>query len=203
MELDWESTSANLDLYLWGAGSLAGLNAINENTLVYSYANYAQKPTDPVGSTFENVFVPANVAEVEPDTKAFGVSIVYRSGTVDPLAFTLHHVDYINGAWEPLAGVEEYDGTYALDNINSFPTVLTFPAVVQTFEIVGGEIANVTALDLPDTGSRVSSSTANAKPRIITHNTGKKKLYLPVASSTVTSAKTLKRTPRLSELRRR
>ena len=110
----------------------------------------AYRSTDPQ----EYIFLPYVL-----DYTAYGLSYVYYDGTMDPLAFTVTFIDFVNGTSEPAAQQQTFNQTYTKANLNKWTSeTLNSTIVVQTFQKSGSAFATPTQIDLPPAGSRVNSS---------------------------------------------
>ncbi|HEX5171273.1 MAG TPA: Calx-beta domain-containing protein [Cyclobacteriaceae bacterium] len=88
-----------------------------------------------------------------PDAN-YGFSYVYYEGTADPLNFTATFVN-LGGTVNGSASDLQFDGTYALANINPWDQDTgTLPHVAQTVTKSGTDYTNLTDIDVPATGSR-------------------------------------------------
>ena len=88
---------------------------------------------------------------------AYGLSYVYYDGTYDPLEFTATFIDYTNGAVEPEAQRESFDGVYTIANKNKWTDANT-TIVVQTFQKTGDSFTSPSSpIVIPSSGSRMAS----------------------------------------------
>ena len=146
--LVWDNahTDVDMDMFLWFGATIDNLDrlaafSITEGTTVRQ----------------EALIIPTAVSEQLPET-AFGLSLIYYSGTADPMNFEVHFADYANGVPEAEADREVYSASYTLANINAWDTQgAPDPIVVQTFRIVNGEFVDITEITVPASGSRVRS----------------------------------------------
>lgn len=97
---------------------------------------------------------------------AYGLSYIYYDGTFDPLNFTSTFIDVVNGAVEAASLRQSFTGKYTLVNINKWTDPKT-TAVVQTFEKVGTEFKNISAIKVPATGSKIATPSASSLPSLI------------------------------------
>jgi hypothetical protein len=181
IELYWDNTNANLDLFLWGNTSLANLATITGSTPLLGLSRWAQVSGDPVDEAFEAVFLPTILGELEPTIDAFAVSVLYHNGTVSPLDFEVLHFDFADGVVEDVEDMDVNAGTYTLANLNDFPQAgssasWVYPKNVQTFERVGGQYTVPTAINEPVSGSRVGQG---SKYPIKFHNPDRMHLVSP------------------------
>lgn len=133
----------DMDLFLWDLGDedqpLLGLSA-------------SEGPTPQL----ELLFVPSIV-----ETLSLGASYVYYSGTEEPMNFEVHFADYVDGTVEDVADRDIFPATYTLANLNPWADEGSpEPAIAQTFEVVNGEVTNVSdPIVVPASGSRVQTMT--------------------------------------------
>jgi hypothetical protein len=163
VELYWGDSKANLNLFMWDETSVANFTTVDINDL-WGFSTWAQADGDPQDELFEAVFLPTIMGELTPTRDAFGVSVLYKTGTVS-LDFELLHFDFADGAVEDEAGWTSHIGTYTTANLNNFPTASnTFPKVIQTFERVSGQYTEPTGITEPVAGSRVDNSSSSKYP---------------------------------------
>jgi hypothetical protein len=116
-----------------------------------------------------------------PDAE-YGFSYVYYEGTNDDLAFTSTFVNFagsINGAFEDA----EFTGNYKLVNLNPWDQETgTDPHITQTMTKAGYNYT-VSALDVPETGSRkrISGSFNGLDKLKLRNSTGVKKIKISKA----------------------
>jgi hypothetical protein len=150
-------------LFIWDETALANFTTVDINDL-WGFSTWAQADGDPVDELFEAVFLPTIMGELSPTRDAFGVSVLYKTGTVS-LDFEVLHFDFVNGQVEDEEGRTSHIGTYTTANLNNFPTAsTTFPKVIQTFERVGGQYTEPTGITEPVAGSRVDNSGGSKYP---------------------------------------
>jgi hypothetical protein len=159
VELYWDDpATADLNLFMWAGTSLANLTTINENTAFFGFSTWPQEAGD---DPFESVFLPTAMGEIAPTLDAFAISVLYRTGTANPLNFELLHFDFVDGVVEDEAGWDSNLGTYTDANLNNFPQQtgpLVWPKNVQTFERIDGQYTVPSAINEPVSGSRVDQS---------------------------------------------
>lgn len=143
---DDEYADVDMDMFLWFGETIATLGPNPVATSI----NAAVDPQ------YELVFVPAII-----ENAAFGLSYIYYSGTVDPMNFESHFIDFIDGDFAN--DFDAYPGTYTLANINAWDEDgAPAPAVVQTFRKVAGEFVDITDIEEPASGSRKATVTLPA-----------------------------------------
>lgn len=162
VELDWTngaSTAADMDLFLWVTVP------DNEGNPVQVPFASAVNPSDegPETRIIPNAFSNGLLTELGETTLEYGASYVYWGGTQTPLQFTVTLGNLVAGV---PSEIDTYNGTYTLANINEWDnqTTGTDPIIVQTFEYTGGNLANISDITIPTTGSRVRS--AEIKPML-------------------------------------
>jgi len=90
---------------------------------------------------------------------AYGLSYVYYDGNLDPLAFKVTFVDFVNGEFEAEATRESFEATYTAINKNKWTSAtINTTIVVQTFLKTGGAFTSPSVITVPGTGSRISTS---------------------------------------------
>lgn len=145
--LFWEGTGVDMDLFMW-----IGENHDQYFGLVSS--NFAG--TNPP----EAVFIPDGITD-----GAFGLSLVYYSGNVEPLEIEVRFRDFKNGQMEPQADWDVYTATYTLANRNPYDQTGNEPQVVQTFKKVNGEFVDISDIQVPSSGSRQRQPKLPALPQ--------------------------------------
>ena len=138
-DVDNASTTVDMDLFLW-IGDL-GAAVADLELISLSAADGTEAP--------EVVFIPATIKEVK-----YGLSYTYYAGTVTPMAFESHFINFASGA---LGTREIYEGTYTLANINAWDALADIVHIEQTFEVdAAGAYVNVSTISTPASGSRVA-----------------------------------------------
>ena len=142
--LKWNYPSADsvdLDLFFWAPNSSGDLGLTDLNSVQVGF----------VGP--EGFFLPTSLL----DDGQYGLSCTYYEGKADPMNFTVDFIEIVNG---DDAATTTKSGTYSLDNINPWDdeTNGTAPLLVQTFQKVGSDFTNFSAIETPPSGSRVIAS---------------------------------------------
>ena len=138
-EADVDNT-IDMDLFLW-AGDL-GAAVADLELISLSASDDTEGP--------EVVFIPAVIKEVK-----IGVTYTYYAGTVTPMVFKSHFINFANGT---IGTREIYEGSYTLANLNPWDALADIVHIEQTFEInAAGEYINISTISTPASGSRVAS----------------------------------------------
>lgn len=167
VELDWTNgtgMTADMDMFLWVT---VPDNEGNPVQVRFASAVNAS-PEGPEVRIIPNAFSNGLLAELGQTTLKYGASYVYWGGTQTPLEFS---VTFGNLVAEVPSPIDTYNGTYTLANINEWDDQPTEDnpdgkgtdlIIVQTFEYTAGNLANISDITEPPTGSRVR--TAEIKP---------------------------------------
>jgi hypothetical protein len=137
---DPANTDVDMDLFLWDTGpnpdQLLGLSVTTES------------------QSIEALIIPSII-----DAGSFGASYTYWGGTKEPMEFEVQFADFADGALEVEANREIYKESYNLVNVNPWNEAGgSDPTIAQTFEIVGGNIVNISdPITVNATGSRVAT----------------------------------------------
>lgn len=140
----WDETytDVDMDMFLWWGEDE---NSFEANPLAMS----ANADTE---NTYEIIFIPKVLIDEVVDA-TFGLSLVYYSGTADPLEFKTRFLDFENGDFVGTA--QDFDGSYTLANINEWDQASgTDPQIEQTFVLAGGEFTTISPITTPASGSR-------------------------------------------------
>jgi hypothetical protein len=116
-------------------------------------------------ANYEFVFIPktyvGELFDLGYVNTIYGLSYTYYDGTLDKLDFTATFIEVINGEPEGEAGHETFEQSYTKANLNKW-TAPTYPTIIaQTFVNNNGTFSAISAISLPDAGSRVISASAN------------------------------------------
>ncbi len=147
-----EGTDADMDLFVWFSVEEAQPQWI---PFIFSIV---PGTTPPEIGIIPNTFI-AQVVEGGFDKIDFGISAVYYSGTVNPLAFETGLIDIIEGVTEPEGQREYTEASYGLNNINPWDdeTAGTDPIIIQTFSYTSGAYTAASGITVPDEGSRIGT----------------------------------------------
>ena len=161
IELGWGTTAADLNLYLFGATSVANVSNPDQRYILGGSA-FKQESTDDPGDAFEQVFLPFSFVGLRDQNNQtininyFGISVNYRAGSVDPLAFTTYYGEFVDGDFDESTFVE-YDATYTAENVNDPVAGGDEPPAVQLFGRNGDKYSAPTDIVVPGSGSRMRS----------------------------------------------
>jgi hypothetical protein len=147
--LDWEGNNADMDLFVWFK--------VGQNWLGPLIAGITPTKTPPEGGIIPKVFL-QDLANAGYNSVEFGGSYVYYEGTENPLDFTVHLIDFANGAPEPAEARDIREASYTLANINPWDQESgTDIQVVQTWTYSNGSYGSVSNITVPESGSRMAS----------------------------------------------
>jgi hypothetical protein len=134
--------TANMDMFLWVDDDLDGIYDLYDGSI----GNNAQ----------EAVLIPGGLGFTK-----YGISAVYKTGDSDNLQFSTLFFNFggtVNGTSGPVA----FDGTYTLANLNDWESETgQLPQIVQTFDKNNLNYTNVSAIEIPDAGSRMRTYPLN------------------------------------------
>lgn len=141
-----EYADVDMDMFLWVGETVDNLTGVLATAI-----------TPRTTPRQELIFIPT-IISADITEAAFGLSLIYYSGTAEPMNFEVHFIDYAGGVAEGEADRNIYAASYTLDNINAWDSeTAPDPVVVQTFRIVNGEYVDITEITVPASGSRMKS----------------------------------------------
>lgn len=109
-----------------------------------------------IGTDFEGIVVGTPAPDAE-----YGLAYRYFEGSSDPLKFKAKFTAKL-GSLPGNAETIEYDGVYTQANINGDITSGATVQIVQTFRKAGSDYFNFSEINIPESGSRMSSRTGQA-----------------------------------------
>jgi len=114
---------------------------------------------------YEFVFIPKTFIGtyfgLDYTNSTYGLTYTYYDGSFNPLAFTATFIEFTNGALEPEANRDVYNGQYTAANKNKWVSGTPPTLIEQTFQNVGGSFTNISDITVPESSSRVASKAAN------------------------------------------
>lgn len=140
---DEQHTDVDMDMFLWVGPAIDNYDGVLATAI-----------TPRTTPRQEVIFIPTVIAD-EIVEAAFGLSLIYYSGTAEPMNFEVHFVDFVAGELEAAANTEIFAASYTLANRNAWDQSDVEPVVVQTFRIVNGEYVDISEITVPASGSRV------------------------------------------------
>lgn len=144
----------------WGANNTENPGTANMDLLIYINNQFAG------GSAFSTATAPYELLTIPAayPTRTFGLSYVYKSGTENDVDFVAELGNY-GGTFTTAGGssnaVLQFQGSYTLANINNYSNTAPTSKITQSITKDGFNYTNVTALTIPESGSRSGSKISN------------------------------------------
>ena len=140
----------------WGANNTENPGTANMDLLIYINNQFAGGSAfSTASSPFELLTIPAAYP-----ARTFGLSYVYKSGTENDVDFVAELGNF-GGTFTPASGspnsLLQFQGSYTLANINNYSSSAPTSKITQSITKNGFNYTNVTALTIPESGSRAGN----------------------------------------------
>jgi hypothetical protein len=134
------NTDVDMDLFLW--------NTEPDPDVIVAYSANPSTTTE-----LEFLFIPSIIEEA-----SLGASYIYYQGTASPMNFIARFAKFTDGVLEPNANFRNFNASYTTANINKWDTNGGPKIIEQTFDLVAGQVTNIsTPITVPTTSSRLST----------------------------------------------